>query len=58
MTQLIIDLVHLVIGMLERACTGDEQALKKLIDFAPDHLRTELVARVQDELDRQKFGER
>lgn len=58
MSQLIIDLIRFVIGLIEKACSGDKASLQKLVDFVPDDLKTELVAKVQDELDRQKFGRR
>lgn len=58
MSQLIIDLIRFVIGLIEKACAGDKASLQKLVDFVPEDLKTELVAKVQDELDRQKFGRR
>jgi hypothetical protein len=58
MTKLIIDIIRFVMSLIEKACAGDSEALKKLRDFVPGDLQTELVARVQDELDRKKFGER
>ena len=58
MSQLIIDLIRFILGLVEKACAGDTEALKKLRDFIPGDLQTELVARVQDELDRKKFGNR
>jgi len=57
-SQLVIDLIRFVLGLVEKACAGDREALKKLRDFIPGDLQTELVARVQDEQDRQKFGPR
>ncbi len=58
MSQLIIDLIRFVISLVEKSCTGDKHSLQKLIDFIPEDLKTELVAKVQDELDRKKFGPR
>ncbi len=58
MTQLIIDLIRFVIELVEKACAGDDKALKKLCDLAPSDMKTEIVNRVQNELDRQKFGKR
>ena len=58
MSQVIIDLIRFVLSLVEKACTGDREALKKLREFVPGDLQTELVARVQDELDRRKFGNR
>ncbi len=58
MTQLIIDLIRFVIELVEKACAGDKEALKRLYDIAPDNMKTEIVAKVQDEWDNRKFGKR
>jgi hypothetical protein len=57
-SQIIIDLIRFVIGLIEKACSGDIDALQQLVDFVPDNMRTELVAKVQDEVDLKKFGPR
>lgn len=56
MTQLIIELIRFIITLIEKSCDGDKEALKRLCEIAPDNMKTELVAKVQDELDRRKFG--
>lgn len=58
MTQLIIELIRFIISIIEKACAGDPDALKKLCEIAPENMRTEIIAKVQDELDSRKFGKR
>jgi len=58
MSQLVIDLIRFIIELIEKACKGDDGALKKLCEIAPENMRTEIVAKVQDERDVQKFGPR
>lgn len=58
MTQLIIDMIRFVIELVEKACTGDEKALKRLCEIAPSDMKTEIVNRVQNELDAKKFRKR
>jgi len=58
MSQLIIDIIRLVINLIEQASKGDAEALKKLCIITPEKMQTELVARIQDELDAQKFGQK
>lgn len=55
---LILQIVQFVVKLIENACNGDEEALQKLCNFVPDSMKTEIVAKVQDELDARKFGQK
>ncbi len=58
MSQLIIDLIRFIIDLIDKACAGDKKALKRICEIAPENMKTEIVAKVQDELDQRKFGRR
>lgn len=58
MTQLVIDLIRFIIELIEKACQGDDAALQRLCEIAPEHMKTELLAKIQDEADLKKYGPR
>jgi hypothetical protein len=57
-TQLVLTIIKLVVELIDKACSGDNEALRKLYDLAPEDMKTEIVAKVQDERDLKKFGSR
>lgn len=58
MEDLLIAIIKTAISLFEDAKKGDKESLDRLINFLPENLRTELVAKIQDYLDEQKFGRR
>jgi len=51
-------IIKVVLSLFRKAQEGDRVALEKLKGFLPGDLQTELVSRIQDELDEKKFGRR
>jgi len=58
MDDLLIAIIKVVLSLFRKAQEGDKVALEKLKSFLPGDLQTELVAKIQDELDEKKFGRR
>ena len=58
MDDLLIAIIKIVLDLFRKAQEGDRVAIEKLKEFLPGDLQTELVARIQDELDEKKFGRR
>jgi hypothetical protein len=58
MTKLILEIIRLVLDIIDKACSGDDEALEMLKNLVPENMKTDIVARIQDEIDLRKFGPR
>ena len=56
MDDLLIAIIKTVLSLFESARKGDTSSLALLINILPDDLRTEVARKIQDQLDKDKFG--
>ncbi len=58
MPGVIIKVVRAILGLLDEALSGDDEAMRKISSILEDDLATELSSARQDLLDLAKFGPR
>ena len=51
MSQLVLEIIRFVLNLIERAISGNEDALQRLCEFVPEEMRAELIDRIQSNLD-------
>ena len=58
MPGVIIEAVRAILGLLDKAMAGDDEAMRKISSILEPELATELASKRQDLLDEVKFGPR
>lgn len=58
MPGVLIEVVRAILGLLDKAMAGDDEAMRKISSILEDDLATELASKRQDLLDVAKYGPR
>lgn len=58
MPEVLIKVVRAILGLVEQALDGDDEAMRKISSILEPELATELASKRQDRLDEAKYGPR
>lgn len=58
MPGVLIEVVRAILGLVEKAMAGDDEAMRKISSILEDDLATQMESTRQDLLDQAKFGPR